>query len=226
MRAIDDFEQLWDGPRSSRFNRDRTEFPSDVGTSLEISEKARNKLWYLYSGVSLFYRGSRIPNLTLHGNLIWPQFEHPEGFLLCTQTYALRDPDAPMPQFAPYFKFEWTDINFFFVPKDFSRVEGCNLETTWTFVLESDAYPNLVEASKCLPISFIGIEDERRLLLNIKKIGWLRLTITLPPRRWQPTLRHPPVKIHPRQPRSFRLNKATARDGQRCHVGHTPEWRG
>ena len=127
---------------------------------------------------------------------------------------------------------EWTDIYTLqdFVPKDFFGASASkdpeSGKTTWTFVLESDAYPNLVEASKCLPISFIGIEDERRLLLNIKKIGWLRLTITLPPRRWQPTLRHPPVKIHPRQPRSFRLNKATARDGQRCPVGHTPEWRG
>lgn len=226
MRAIDDFEILYDGPESSRFNRNRTQLPPSIEATLEISEKEREKLSYLYNGVPLYYRGVEIPNLTLNGHPIWPQFEHAEGYLFFTQTFAVRDSDAPLPNLGSYFPFEWTDINFYFLPKDFSRVEGCNLETPWTFVLESDAYPNLVEASKCLPVSFIGIEDENRLILNVKQVGWLRLTVTLPPRRWQFSLRHPPVKIHPHQPRSFRLNKATARDGERCRQGYTPEWRG
>ena len=208
MRAFDDFEVLL--PRQeSRFWRPGMARP----VAIEATPEAKVHFWNLpdcvfHGSGTLFYRGAIVPHIRPHGDLIWPQFEFVNGFLFFTQ------------HVEDMFE-QYTHIFIYYVGKDFLTADGCGITPDWW-----GYRPDSVDAqagSLGLPISYIGVRRDTELVFNVERIGWIRLTVTIPPPKWRFALLWDPFPIFPRQARHFRLSKATAEDGLRSTNGYVPE---
>ena len=217
MRAIDDFEVLSRSPQESRFWNPGDPRPADI----EATPEAKVDFWNLPKNLfrsfhPLFYQGARIPHIKPAGNLLWPQFEMSHGFLFFTE-FEGWDPWWPS-----VFHPEFSNVDIYYVAKDFMAADGCSLVTEWTPSRELEVSPHAERLDGSEPLSFVGIAGEDSLIFHVKWLGWVKLTVIDPPRKKRFSLRWFKHEVHPKMPRHFHLSNATEEDGRRCAQQYIP----